>query len=920
MAQRPDSIRGKAKRAIARQAKHATEWARRKVVDAVTTVPAKVTSGEVKPWDPRDYRSHVDESPLYRDPAHRDPDAPPSTWVLARLGAVAHVAPHMRQHLFAAGGDRYVDLVAEVPELAKKQGLSGTPYAGGLPQVENNERLKPMLARGLTFDQGVWKRMAAGVPTASDGIRRTVERIAQASSYYAAPDVDWEAMTSLPYGTDAATRKRQATEMRQACERAAETLNLEWYHNSDVNAQKVMREQANAMVCGFTLHEFGIDVRLQGRRRTTFVEHRAQSSVQRWLWDQNEQWRGIVQNAAGSPGLVADISVDGVRLEGLPVIDARKLCLVTNNGIGLNLEGVSDLRAAWYAFEGKVEWFLSALVHRRKWGNGFPLFKMDAESARSSVVTASVAAAARTFFYSRESYVSLPPGVTMEMLEFDSDTGFIEALKYFDTEIAKALDVVGDGAGYGNWADVQTQERLRRLKGYATQINASRQRWIETCCDALIGPLAVYPEHRIDGIITRNETDVISVYKGVGEVRAQTRADGTPLWSEDAIRTLCETVEVPYDDPAAKVAPAAPAVDNVDQGKESGVNADAAQSPDASDTPMAGVAQQPSLDTEALASQIVAGLAKLQLGGVATFSAPTGKLAPKSKRGSVIVYGADGEAFATHRELVDLEVHVPWARMFAATTTEADALTTGCALVAKRQQAAFVKATGTAIAEGDIGAIAGADVSMRAEYLAVIEPMLARWAGWSAKTMRAEIRSQVGPGWEPAAEPATMAAGVDDVVRARSEVLATQFDDDWQRRLREKAMAEATSTRSVAAVAAEPVPVATWEKTATNATTTVANVSREEVARAEGPEIESATYSAIMDGDTCSECAGADLQVFDFGTAAYVEHRPPYRMCMSRLGPNGNVCRCIYIYRFKKATGPDRGGLTRTADGIQVAA
>lgn len=915
-----NELRGKARRAVARKAAEVWAAVRRGLASALETTPAKVQSDSVKPLTSRQELALtlLDDSRMYRDPRFRDPEAPDSAWVLARLGAPVVTYPAMRQRLFAAGSDRYIDLVAEVPELAKKQGLSGTVTAGGLPQTENNERLKPFLARGLTFDQGVFKRMLAGFPEASDGVRRTVERIAQASSYYAAPDVDWEAMVTLPPGASLQERKRQADAMRVACERAAETLNLEWYHNSDVNAQQVVREQAQAMVCGFALHEFGIDPRLQGRRRTTFVEHRAQSSVQRWLWDQNERWRGVVQNAAGSPGLVADIAETGVKLEGMPVIDARKLCLVTNNGTGLNLEGVSDLRAAWFASEGKTEWFLSALVHRRKWGNGFPLFRMDAESARSSAVSQSISAAARNFFYSRESYVSLPPGVTMEMLEFDSDTGFIQALEYFDKQIMRALDVAGDGAGYGNWADVQTQERLRRLKGYARQINQSRQRWVETCCDVLVGPLAVYPEHRFDGIMTRSETDVIAVYKGIGEIRAQTKADGSPLWSEDAIRTLCETVEVPYDDPAAQVAPVGAAADNVDQGAES--DADAATSTIGNDSPQAGVEQPPNLGTTSTATAMASVLAAGGQQPVTTYSAPTGRLAPRGKRGSVIVFGADGEAFATHRDLVGMEVHVPWARLFAATTTEADALTTGCALVAKRQQAAFVKETAEAIAAGDVGAIARADVSMRAEYLAVIAPMLTRWAGWSAKAMRAEIRSQVGAGYEPAPEPATMAAGVDDVVRARSEVLAAQFDDDWQRRLREKAMAEATSTRSIAAVAAEPVPVATWEKSATNATTTVANVSREEVARSEGPEIESATYSAIMDGDTCSECAGVDLQVFDFGTAAYVEHRPPYRMCMSRLGPNGNVCRCIYIYRFKRATGPNGGGLTPTPDGIQIAA
>jgi hypothetical protein len=97
------------------------------------------------------------------------------------------------------------------------------------------------------------------------------------------------------------------------------------------------------------------------------------------------------------------------------------------------------------------------------------------------------------------------------------------------------------------------------------------------------------------------------------------------------------------------------------------------------------------------------------------------------------------------------------------------------------------------------------------------------------------------------------------------------------------------------------MPLATWEKLAVNAVTQTANLTREEVARVEGPPVELATYSAIMDKVTCSNCRRVDGEVFQFGSAAYIENRPPNKKCLSTLGPYGNVCRCIYVYKFGTA-------------------
>ena len=543
-----ESTIDRARQAAERIASRVLTSARRRLDELAgeTPAPSPVVSGRVQRQGRlEDYRERVDDSRLYRDPSRRSPEEQAVERLLVRTSGES---VQLRGRGQGSIPDRYLSIVAEVPDLPQKQGLSGTPTAGGLPQVENKQQLKPLVARGLTYDQGEFERMSRSNPVVRNAVRSTVERIAQGSEFYATPDVDFEALVDS--SVDPVLRSRIARQMREATDRAAEVLNLEWYHNPAVDAQQVIREQSYAMVPGFALHEFGLDPRLQGRRRTTFVESRAASSVLRWLWDETERWRGVVQNASGSPGLLADIPVSGITVQGMPVIDSRKLCLVSNQRIGLNLEGVSDLRAAWYASQGKTEWFVSALMHRRKWGNGFPLFRMDPEAARSKAVSDSIKKAAEDFFYSGQAFVSLPAGVTMEMMEFDSDTGFIAAMEYFDKELLRSLGAlvteIGQNGGSYNLADVQQQERLRQMQGYTSQIKASRRSWIEAACATLVGDLGVLPELRIDGVMTRSDSEVIAVWTAFGQIQSLVRVDGSPVYSDDDLRSLASTIGVDY--------------------------------------------------------------------------------------------------------------------------------------------------------------------------------------------------------------------------------------------------------------------------------------------------------------------------------------------------------------------------------------
>lgn len=1082
----------KAARVAGEFTRETIERGRRRVAELVRVDSPPVRSGRFP--NPADYLSGVDDSALYRNPAIRRPEDIQPEAILVEMGSEIPRAPSVKRRLAARGeADRYLNLIAEVADLPQKQGLSGTPTAGGLPQVENKTQLKPLVARGLTYDQGEFERMARSNPVARNAIRATVERVAQASEYYAAPDLDWEAIAAAP-GMSPEDRFKAGAAMRESTERAAEILNLEWYHNPDIDPAQIIREQAYSMVPGFVLHEFGMDPTLQGRRRTTFIEHRAQSSVLRWVWDQRERWLGVVQNASGSPGLLADVAVPGITVQGMPVIDSRKLLLVSNQRIGLNLEGLSDLRASWYASQGKTEWFVSALMHRRKWGNGFPLFKMDSESAKAKGVSDSIAQAAKDFFYSGQAYMGLPPGVTMEMLQFDSDTGFLAAMEYFDKEILRSLGAlaseIGQNGGSYNLADVQQAERLRQLQGYAEQIKSSRRTWIQTACDVLIGDLAVVPELRIDGIMTRSDAEVLNIWEGVGRVRALVNPDGSPLYTPEDIRTLSDSVGVPFTtaedsaedqemagnenksapllvgalqvaqqvlgslvatelnpNPIAPVSailllsaagvpeetakkmveaqigfpisdftisnptaiPAVKKIANSAEAQEFGEEMAGDDLTDGPESAASGVtlgpwAESGELDGLALvtdagpeaafihrakalgevntaptsamretAARALEWRAKFKRGGTevgvarardiaggrnlseetirrmkAYFSRhavdrdadgfnsgedgfpSAGRIAwdlwggnagrdfaerkaaefdkvresaagLRAAKPAVMVFGRDGQAFATFRELNGAEKAVAWSRLYSGIQASGTTLTAIADAIGERQRADFAKLAAPFIAAGQVAKIAGLSVDYAAEYEKAFAPLLANWSQFNRRELLSEIKAQAGSNWTPSVEPETFAAELDQVVAARASILANQINDDLNRRLREVATVEATGAQSLAAISGLALPLATWEKLAVNAVTQTANLTREEVARVEGPPVELATYSAIMDKVTCSNCRSVDGEVFQFGSADYLENRPPNKNCLSTLGPYGNVCRCIYVYKFGTA-------------------
>lgn len=66
-------------------------------------------------------------------------------------------------------------------------------------------------------------------------------------------------------------------------------------------------------------------------------------------------------------------------------------------------------------------------------------------------------------------------------------------------------------------------------------------------------------------------------------------------------------------------------------------------------------------------------------------------------------------------------------------------------------------------------------------------------------------------------------------------------------------------------------------------------------------EIAYATFSAILDENTCDRCQENDGEVYQVGTEEYYADAPPYKNCESNEGGE-NLCRCLFIYTFKTQT------------------
>lgn len=775
-------------------------------------------------------------------------------------GAEGKVPVALRSGLVRrAASDRWVAGVARAPEdvAPERQGGSGTPFVGGVPRVDPNDRMQPYLARGLTTQIGVLQQMEREHPVIRSAMRRCENNLAQASWQFRRPDIDYDLVSrTIPVDLD-------------ALDRFVEVLNVEVFANPDVDSAAVIREQARMGIAGFCLHEVGINPKATGCR-TTFLEYRGANSVQRWLFDTStgaERWVAVEQNLGGSVAGTGTSGGGGVRL-----LDRRKLIHCAVSQEGLNLEGISDVRAGYGAAAIKREFLLQLLQRTQRWGGKFPVVRVtDADKLTDQTFQASVRAAMTKFYSDRNSFMSLPYGVQLEMMNIEGSSDTLAMVQWCDQQLLWSLGAIAMGIGQaatGSYAlaSVQTREEMKQLQGYGNAICGGWKAYARLYAAACMGgaALPVLPEMRVTGIASRSDTETIQVWDGNARLEAMVRPDGQPVYStaENNERRAALGLPTILEEDAAAAEPTG-----------------------------AQVGDSPTV--QAVAALVAGQLAAAQRSPV-----------QRAKAGEVIVRGRDGLPFATHRELTAREKTVAW-RSLSTLLDVADVATADeMSRIAEAHRSAFIARANELMAAGDFVGLGAIYVDFSERYAEAAAKTLDAVAKLGSRDMLGEIRAIVGPGWTADPEAPTFDASLGAIKDAQALSLGQKASDAWNQRMRDAALRAGASGDAVrAAVLGLDVPASDFARFAKTASSVTLSAAREVTAAERGPEIVGCDYTAIMDRVTCSECKARDGIRYAYGSAEYRRDSPPLQVCKSTLGPLGNACRCLWQYEFAEESG-----------------
>jgi predicted kinase len=266
--------------------------------------------------------------------------------------------------------------------------------------------------------------------------------------------------------------------------------------------------------------------------------------------------------------------------------------------------------------------------------------------------------------------------------------------------------------------------------------------------------------------------------------------------------------------------------------------------------------------------------------------------------------------FRTWRALTPAESAVAFDRIAEEKTAAVDRMTRAIEAEQRQHRAAFVaRSAGLNVAQ-----LSELTVDWTERYRVAMLPALRSLSEFAQTDALQEIAAQIGtPNWT--AQSQTPPTGAAQQVEAAARLAAKSVNDRTNERLRGAAIQVANGARPSTLTAA-PVSIGTTaggllEQTAS----TTVNETRAVTAAEQGPEIEWATYSAVMDRWTCPECEKADGRRVRYGTDEYRRLSPPNPRCRSVVNSQGaqNLCQCVWVYEFKK---PDvTPGPTNTTPG-----
>lgn len=790
---------------------------------------------------------------MFNDIPRNDDGTPREFAVRVRRGAPGPVAQTVKARSIWATDSIDLEQPIDPDELSKRQGTSGTPWEGQLPGLEANERVKPYLWRGLSTNIGEFEKFVRSNSVAQRALRNISDRVLQADIYFAPHPRASVFAEAFPGVFDLDAHKAHA-----------ERLNLEFFHNADVDATDVLREQIHHKGTGFSIHEYGVDPTREGRV-VTFIDHRHQSSVQGWL--RNPKTGKTVAFTQQSDGFGSDA----------PCVDLRKCIHSVDYKIGDDPEGMAELRSSWFYHHGKIVFLNTGMTNRQRFGPGVPVFRLAKDAPSSKETIDSIRKAAKQFYYSKKAFFSLPPNVLLEVMQIQPDSAMVPVLEYFDKMIRESAGQLHEGLGHGGTGSYalmndRSQEFLMRLRVPARNVaEAFGQTFVRTVIDAIFGPQLLYPVLRFDGILRRSDAEVRDNWAAYATIKSGGQ------FETERLNQLADRLDIPPE-PEEEAAESEPGPDD---------------DPDAAVDPDVDAEEGEEGDDEG--AQVEP------------------NVRPHLMSANVRILDRNGDEWMAFRELhtwerrADGRAHQAFRALSEALDERRDNGGTELERIAKRHRDAFTELARPFLEQTppDVVGLAALAQDFTDDYREAILDELMRMGEFAAEDMMDEIASQVGDSWVPDPQASDLSIGVPEQMQAEALAVAQQVNDWTNDQLR-------TAARTVAngggiSGLSQWIPNAVFLiGLLTEPLSRTMNEVRETTAALVGPTIESVNYSAVMDGDTCGSvgdgqetCADLDGQRVTFGSQRYERLKPPNVGCLSALNrTRGNRCRCLLVFTF----------------------
>lgn len=748
---------------------------------------------------------------------------------------------------------------AGIVEVQREKGMSGTPNFSGDPLVESNTKLIHQAAYGQPGSRtpGEWEEIVRTDPDVATALEFTAQQIRDARVDISPAEAD---------GLDPAMAAAQADFVRWSL---LEQLEPGW---SEVAQQLVKR----SLGIGFALQEkvwgWVRHPKLPGGFGQTIVKlaERLPVSVHTNGWIEKDDELVAIRQQGVKNGRY--VTVD---------LAARDVLLLSWNRTGNNYLGFSAFRPVWYLCKIRQDIARLFGISVARESAGLPVASSQSDKATlSKQQRKSLEKLLRNNVFHESASVVMPKGWKLEwiyspgankghVVELYNALGLLILRQVQGQQIALGTGSTGSrsvGEVHTMVADAFAQGVIASLEGVLNGVGRRPYTGLaRSIVEANWGPQPAYPK--------------VSITLKKAKLQPVERSTAIKTYVDAGVITVTDDVEnVARED--VGLAPIDPAVRELEKKKK------AAMAPPVFAMP--GAKPVPPKDEKAHAAEEKTGPTK---------------------------FGRTGP-FVARRPLRTSEQHLDLNRMASFLDAAREDFELGVRPMVVEMLAKALPDIRAAMADGTPDELA--DLELDTKRLEVfIGDFLVRCKDEGYRQVSAERSRGVAPG---TTNPVHFAAGdgkPDDAASVAEAQEHTETVLDAQRKQLTRRMAdrlkaelenEAIDVVRTRGEAGEVINRTMQSQLETNAfrndagavLTKAWNMGREEFARERAEQVEEVELSAILDEGTCGFCEDADGQTFEFGSAQHDAMTPPLRLCDGR-----SRCRCLLIYRFKRASEVD---------------